>query len=91
MHPMINIALRAARKAGDIIVRKSDRIGSFNIERKQINDYVTDVDHAVVIAFSADVDRLVGMGLLHVASEAIVGLVVAVVGADDAESELSHE
>lgn len=46
MHPMVNIALRAARSAGEIIVRASDRLDTVNVEAKDINDFVSDVDKA---------------------------------------------
>jgi len=45
MHPMLNIAIRAARAAGTIIVRNMDRIDRLKIDRKARNDFVSDVDH----------------------------------------------
>jgi myo-inositol-1(or 4)-monophosphatase len=45
MHPMLNIAVRAARSAGNIIVRNMDRIDRLNIVTKKNNDFVTEVDH----------------------------------------------
>jgi myo-inositol-1(or 4)-monophosphatase len=44
MHPMLNIAIRAARKAGDIITRHVDRVQGLAINPKSYNDFVTDVD-----------------------------------------------
>jgi len=44
MEPMINIALRAARRAGEIIVRASDELHRFEIRAKGINNFVTEVD-----------------------------------------------
>jgi myo-inositol-1(or 4)-monophosphatase len=44
MDPMITIATRAARAAGDIIVRSMDRVDLLNITPKGRNDYVSDVD-----------------------------------------------
>ena len=44
MHPMLNIAVRAARNAGRIITRHIDRVDSLSIDVKQRNDFVTDVD-----------------------------------------------
>lgn len=52
MHPMLNIAIRAARKAGDIIVRHLERAQGLEIRTKAHNDYVTEVDRlaeAVII------------------------------------------
>jgi len=45
MHPMLNIAVRAARKAGSIINRAA-LAGGLNVRSKQAKDYVTQVDHA---------------------------------------------
>jgi len=44
MHPMLNIAIRAARAAGDSIVREMDRTCDLSIESKGKNDFVTEVD-----------------------------------------------
>ena len=44
MHPVLNIAIRAARAAGDSIVRQMDRVGDISIESKGQNDFVTEVD-----------------------------------------------
>ncbi|AXV81951.1 inositol monophosphatase family protein [Ralstonia solanacearum] len=46
MHPMLNIAVKAARKAGTVINRATLQGDSRQIERKQHNDFVTDVDRA---------------------------------------------
>ena len=46
MHPIINIALRAARRAGRIIVRAMDRIGTLKVEEKAKNDFVSEIDRA---------------------------------------------
>lgn len=42
---MLNIAERAARAAGNIIVRSIDRIDSLHIDEKGRNDFATEVDH----------------------------------------------
>ena len=44
MEPMLNIALQAARSAGDQIVRASDRLDRVKIDIKGQHDYVTEVD-----------------------------------------------
>ncbi|MGD8430054.1 MAG: inositol monophosphatase family protein [Ectothiorhodospiraceae bacterium] len=44
MHPMVNIAVRAARSAGNVIVRHMDRLDRLNVEAKGVNDFVSDVD-----------------------------------------------
>src|ERR671934_745229 len=46
MHPLLNIAVRAARRAGSIINRAALDGGGLNVTSKQVNDFVTRVDHA---------------------------------------------
>ena len=46
MHPMLNTAIKAARKAGSIITRASSDLDRLTVRRKQHNDFVTEVDHA---------------------------------------------
>jgi len=43
---MVNIAVKAARAAGSIINRAALDIESVRISQKQVNDFVTEVDHA---------------------------------------------
>ena len=45
MHAMLNIAIRAARKAGDIIARSCDQVDTLKITNKSDNDFVSEVDH----------------------------------------------
>lgn len=44
MHPMLNIAVRAARSAGNVITRNRDRIDQLSIQTKDRNDFVSEVD-----------------------------------------------
>src|SRR6266542_3811591 len=44
MHPMLNTAIKAARRAGQIINRAALDIELVKIEQKQRNDFVTDTD-----------------------------------------------
>lgn len=44
MHPTLNIAVKAARKAGDIILRYHNQIDLLTIENKAANDFVSEVD-----------------------------------------------
>jgi myo-inositol-1(or 4)-monophosphatase len=46
MHPMLNTAVKAARKAGAIITRASHDIDKLNVQSKRQNDFVSEVDHA---------------------------------------------
>ena len=44
MHPLLNIAVRAARSAGDVIVRHLDRVDLLKVEDKGWHDLVSEVD-----------------------------------------------
>lgn len=46
MEPMLTIALRAARKAGELIERGLERVDVIPIEEKGRNDFVTEIDRA---------------------------------------------
>jgi len=46
MHPLVNIAIRAARRAGEIIVRSLNHLESLQVSTKGRNDYVSEVDRA---------------------------------------------
>jgi myo-inositol-1(or 4)-monophosphatase len=46
MHALLNIAIRAARKAGDTIVRSLDRLDALAVDSKGRNEYVTEIDVA---------------------------------------------
>jgi myo-inositol-1(or 4)-monophosphatase len=46
LHPMLNVAVKAARAAGAIINRAALDVESVRISQKQVNDFVTEVDHA---------------------------------------------
>ena len=46
MHPTLNIAVKAARRAGSIINRASLDIDRLTVRSKQPNDFVTEVDQA---------------------------------------------
>ena len=46
LHPMLNVAVKAARLAGAIINRAALDVESVRISQKQLNDFVTEVDHA---------------------------------------------
>ncbi|HBF09793.1 MAG TPA: inositol monophosphatase [Gammaproteobacteria bacterium] len=44
MHPMLNIARRAAEKAGDYLERSFERVDQIQAEQKGRNDFVSEVD-----------------------------------------------
>jgi len=46
MHPTLNIAIKAARSAGNIIVRSMDQINTLSVSTKGRNDFVSEVDKA---------------------------------------------
>ncbi|MFM8500754.1 MAG: inositol monophosphatase family protein, partial [Fluviibacter sp.] len=46
MHPFLNVAVKAARRAGQIINRAALEIENLQVSRKGQSDYVTQVDRA---------------------------------------------
>jgi myo-inositol-1(or 4)-monophosphatase len=46
MHPMLNIAVKAARRAGNLIHRATDRIDHLTVTKKSHADFVSEVDRA---------------------------------------------
>ena len=46
LHPMVNVAVKAARAAGSIINRAALDIESVRVSQKKANDFVTEVDQA---------------------------------------------
>lgn len=44
MHPMLNTAIKAARSAGNLILRNLSRIDSLSVSTKQRHDFVSEVD-----------------------------------------------
>ena len=46
MHPMANTALRAARRAGQILLQGMDRLDRIQVEEKAPNDFVSSIDRA---------------------------------------------
>lgn len=50
MHPMLNIAIRAARNAGKVIVKGYENLESVEVEEKSLNDYVSSVDKEAELA-----------------------------------------
>ena len=46
MHGMVNIAIRAARRAGEIMIRQLNRLEALEVAEKGRNDFVSQVDRA---------------------------------------------
>ena len=46
LHPMLNVAIKAARAAGALINRASLDVEAVRVSQKQVNDFVTEVDQA---------------------------------------------
>lgn len=46
MHGMVNIATRAARRAGELMIRQINKLESLQVTEKGRNDFVSRVDHA---------------------------------------------
>ncbi|AXK39499.1 inositol monophosphatase family protein [Crenobacter cavernae] len=44
MHPMLTVAVKAARRAGNHIQRASQNLDVIRVEKKKANDFVSDVD-----------------------------------------------
>ncbi|NNC65340.1 MAG: inositol monophosphatase [Gammaproteobacteria bacterium] len=45
MHAMVNVAVQAARKAGDVMIRHLNQLPRLEITDKGRNEFVTEVDH----------------------------------------------
>jgi myo-inositol-1(or 4)-monophosphatase len=58
MQPLLNIAVRAARRAGDIIVRAIPRLDAVEVQTKGRNDFVTEIDKAAEADIIETVRRL---------------------------------
>ncbi len=57
MQPLLNIGIRAARRAGDSIIRSLGRLDSLKVDTKGRNDFVTDVDRRAEAEIIATVRR----------------------------------
>lgn len=54
LNPALNTAFKAARKAGDFMIRASNNLPSIKVDNKSFNDFVSDVDrHAEDILINA--------------------------------------
>ncbi len=57
MHPMLNIATRAARAAGTIIYRSMDKVENLQVVTKAVNDFVSDIDKQAEAAIINTIKR----------------------------------
>ena len=57
MHPLLNVAVMAARRAGDSLMRNQVRLGKLKVEEKGHNDYVSEADIAAERAVIETVQR----------------------------------
>ena len=57
MHPLITIAVRAAREAGKVIMRDLDRLDALEVSAKGMNDFVSEVDQRAEQAIIATIRR----------------------------------
>jgi myo-inositol-1(or 4)-monophosphatase len=65
LHPMLNIAVKAARAAGAIINRASLDVDKVQVEMKGVNDFVTEVDkHAEAVIVETILQAYPGHGIL---------------------------
>jgi len=58
MHPTVNIAVRAARAAGDVVLRYHNQIDLLTIENKSINDFVSEVDKTAEKAIINEIKKV---------------------------------
>src|SRR2546429_6993084 len=58
VQPLLNTAVRAARRAGELIVRSLNRLESLTVSSKGRNDFVTEVDHAAEQEIIGSIRRL---------------------------------
>ncbi len=78
MEPMINIALRAARRAGENIVRAGDDLERVEVRAKGVNNFVSEVDIAAEQEIIAQLQRAYP-------DHAILGEETGLTGSEDAE------
>ncbi len=55
MHALLNVAVMAAQRGGDTLIRNLNKLDKLNVEQKGRNDFVSDADH---IAEKAVIDTI---------------------------------
>ncbi|HET8817164.1 inositol-1-monophosphatase [Pseudidiomarina aestuarii] len=58
MHPMLNIAVRAARAAGKILVKNFGVEADINVQAKSQNDFVSEIDQAAESAIIRSIQKV---------------------------------
>ena len=57
MHAMLNVAVMAARRGGDTLIRNMNKLEKLNVEQKGRNDFVSDADRAAEKAVIETIQR----------------------------------
>jgi len=57
MHPLLNVAVMAARRAGSTLIKKMVNLGKLKVEQKGHNDFVSDADRAAEKAVIACIHK----------------------------------
>lgn len=57
MHPLLNVAVMAARDAGRVLIKKMVNLGKLKVEQKGHNDFVSDADRAAEKAVIACIHK----------------------------------
>jgi myo-inositol-1(or 4)-monophosphatase len=65
MQPLLNIGIRAARRAGDIIAKSLSRLDSLKIDSKGRNDFVSDIDRKAEADIIATIRRSYPQHAIH--------------------------
>lgn len=57
MHALLNVAVAAARRGGDTLIRSLNRLGGLQVETKGRNDFVSEADHIAERAIVETIHR----------------------------------
>ena len=73
MQPAVNIAVRAARRAGEIIVRSMNRLESIQVTAKGRNDFASEVDRAAEQEIIAIISKAYPQHAFHAEESGVTG------------------
>jgi myo-inositol-1(or 4)-monophosphatase len=65
MQPLLNIGVRAARRAGDLIVKSLSRLDSLKVDSKGRNDFVSEIDRQAEADIIATIHRSYPQHAIH--------------------------